>query len=89
MMTRALLAAAIMLPSIAASQETENTGSTPPAISADALTENQVRDMLAADGYTAIGTLERDSEGIWRTTAMKGINMMAITVNRDGEIEDR
>ena len=39
--------------------------------------------------YTAIGALDRDSDGIWRTTAMKGDNMMSVAVNENGEIEDR
>lgn len=89
MMTRALLAAALMLPSVAATQENDTTGSIPPAVRSETMSEAQVRDMLASAGYTAIGTLEQDSEGIWRTTAMLGQNMMAVSVTKNGDIEDR
>ena len=85
----ALFAAAILLPVIAAAQETDQTGSITPVDPAGTLTEEQARDRLAAAGYTAIGTLDRDADGIWRTTAMKGDNMMSVAVNENGAIEDR
>ena len=40
-------------------------------------------------GYTAIGSIEPGADGVWRTTAMRGANMMSVSVNRDGAIEDR
>ena len=85
----ALFAAAILLPVIAAAQETDQTVSITPVDPAGTLTEEQARDRLAAAGYTAIGTLDRDADGIWRTTAMKGDNMMSVAVNENGAIEDR
>lgn len=84
----ALFAAAIVLPVIAAAQETDNTGSITPVDPPGAVTEQQVRHRLASAGYTAIGALDRDSDGIWRTTAMKGDNMMSVAVNENGQIED-
>lgn len=84
----AVFAAAILLPVIAAAQDMDQTGSitrVDPAI----VTEHRARERLLAAGYTAIGTLDRDSDGIWRTTAMKGDSMMSVAVSRDGEIEDR
>jgi hypothetical protein len=83
----ALFAAAIMLPVIAAAQD--KTGSIAPANRPVVITEHHVRDQLTKAGYTAIGTIERDADGIWRTTAMKGDNMMSIAVTREGNIEDR
>ena len=83
----ALLAVAVALPLMAAAQQDpDHTGSIPKT---DSLTEQQVRDRLTSAGYTAIGTLDLDSEGFWRTTAMKGDDMMSISVNRNGSIEDR
>jgi len=83
----ALFAVAVALPLMAAAQQDPNhTGSIPKT---ESLTEQQVRDRLASAGYTAIGTLNLDSEGFWRTTAMKGDDMMSISVNRNGSIEDR
>jgi hypothetical protein len=85
----ALFAAAIVLPVIAAAQEMDQTGSITPVDPNGVVTEQQVRDRLASAGYTAIGALDRDSDGIWRTTAMKGDTMMSVAVNGKGEIEDR
>jgi hypothetical protein len=85
----ALFAAAIILPAIAAAQEADKTGSITPIDPNGVATEQQARDRLATAGYTAIGALDRDSDGIWRTTAMKGDNMMSVAVNENGEIEDR
>jgi hypothetical protein len=87
MIRSTLFAAAMMLPLIAAAQD--RTGSIPAREPRRIVTEQQVRDHLAGAGYTAIGTLDRDADGIWRTTAMKGGNMMAVGVGQDGTIEDR
>jgi hypothetical protein len=85
----ALFAAAILLPVIAVAQETDQTGSITPVDPAGIVTEQQARARLAAAGYTAIGTFDRDAAGIWRTTAMKGDNMMSVAVDHNGAIEDR
>lgn len=83
----ALLAVAVALPLMASAQQNpDHTGSIPQTGN---LTEQQVRHRLKIAGYTAIGTLDLDAEGFWRTTAMKGDDMMSISVNRDGSIEDR
>jgi hypothetical protein len=83
----ALLAVAVALPMMAAAQQDpDRTGSIPQT---ESMTEKQVRQRLESAGYTAIGMLELDSEGFWRTTAMKGDDMMSISVSRDGSIEDR
>ena len=87
MMRNAFLVIAIALPVMAAAQQDPNhTGSIPQTTH---LTEHDVRQRLETAGYTAIGSLERDSEGFWRTTAMKGEDMRSVSVSRDGNIEDR
>lgn len=83
-----LFAVAIILPVIAAAQEIDQTGSINPLQPKSVVTEYQVRKRLAEAGYTAIGTLDRDSDGVWRTTAMKGDNMMSVAIAKDGSIED-
>lgn len=80
----------LALPAIAPAQvSNDETGSisrtNPPRI----LTENAVRERLTRAGYTAIGSIDHDSDGVWRTTAMKGDSMMSISVNPEGTIEDR
>lgn len=86
MMRSALFAVVIALPAIATAQETGSINRVEPT---RILTENEVRERLTAAGYTAIGSIERDTDGVWRTTAMKGDDMMSIGVNREGNIEDR
>jgi hypothetical protein len=85
----ALFAAVIALPVIAAAQDTDKTGSITRVDPSNILTEQQARDRLVKAGYTAIGTLDRDSDGNWRTTAMKGDIMMSVAIGEDGTIEDR
>jgi hypothetical protein len=90
MMKSALFAAAIALPVIAGAQDnTDQTGSISPVDPGGILTEQQARDRLSKAGYTAIGTIDRDSDGIWHTTAMKGDNMMSVAITETGAIEDR
>ncbi|MGV3550260.1 hypothetical protein [Rhizobium sp.] len=90
MMRSVLFAVVIALPVIATAQDnSDKTGSIARTDPAGILSEQQVRDRLAGEGYTAIGSIERDTDGIWRTTAMKGDTMMSISVNPGGAIEDR
>lgn len=90
MIRSALFAVVIAVPTVAAAQDAaDKTGSINRTDTAVEMTEHQVRNRLAKQGYTAIGSIERDTDGIWRTTAMKGDSMMSIAVNRDGVVEDR
>lgn len=90
MMRSAVFAVAIALPVVAGAQEMmDRTGSISPADPHGIVTERQARNRLAEAGYTAIGALERDSDGVWRTTAMKGDSMMSVSLGEDGTIEDR
>ena len=90
MMRSALFAAAIALPVVAGAQDTtDQTGSISRVDPDGILTEQQARDRLTEAGYTAIGTLDRDSDGIWRTTAMKDDNMKSVAITENGTIEDR
>jgi hypothetical protein len=90
MMRNALFAVAIALPVFAGAQDnTDRTGSISRVDPTTIVTEEQARDRLASAGYTAIGTFDRDSDGVWRTTAMKGENMMSVAIAQDGTIEDR
>jgi hypothetical protein len=86
----ALFAVVIALPVIAFAQDsTDRTSSINRVDPARILTEHQVRERLTKSGYTAIGAIDRDADGVWRTTAMKGDNMMSVSVSRGGTIEDR
>ena len=79
-MRSALFAVMIAVPVIAAAQDNaDKTGSITPVDPTRILTEHEVRDRLTKAGYMAIGSIERDADGVWRTTAMKGDNMMSIS----------
>lgn len=59
-----------------------------PMAGENSFTESQVRERLAAAGYSAIGTLDLDTDGIWRTTAMKGDTLVSISFDYQGNIID-
>lgn len=59
-----------------------------PMAGENSFTEGQVRERLAAAGYWSIGTLDLDTDGIWRTTAMKGDKLVSISFDYQGNIID-
>jgi hypothetical protein len=81
-MKRTLLAAgAIALAIGSASAQTSTTSPLPaprpsvdggaPLSGANSFTETQVRERLAASGYTDVMSLAKDAEGVWRGQAMR------------------
>lgn len=83
------IAIAIVLPAPAIAQDpADQTGSISTETRENVLSEDQARAKLIDAGFTAIGTMQLDLEGVWRTTAMKGNDMMSIAITRKGDIED-
>ena len=83
------IAIAIVLPAPAIAQDpADQTGSISTETRENVLSEEQARAKLIDAGFTAIGTMQLDLEGVWRTTAMKGNDMMSIAITRQGDIED-
>ena len=95
------LACLALAPVLAAAQD-ETTGSiTPPAVTSgetspngsvpgeNGFTEPQVRERLSQAGYTGIGWLTLDSDGVWRTTAIKQDNLVSLGVDRQGNIIEK
>ena len=91
-----------LTPAAALAQEGDTTGSiAPPVVTPDdsganvpvpdnkSFTESQVRERLAAAGYTGIGYLDLDSDGVWRTTAMKEDTLVSLGVDDQGNIIEK
>lgn len=52
----------------------------------NSFTETQVRDRLARSGYSQIGPLRKNGDGIWRGEAVHGGNQVSIGVDYRGAI---
>ncbi|UVC10463.1 PepSY domain-containing protein [Rhizobium sp. TH2] len=90
-----------LTPAAAIAQEGDTTGSiNPPVVTDDgnanmpvpgenSFTEPQVRERLAAAGYTGIGHLDLESDGVWRTTAMKDDTLVSLGVDHQGNIVEK
>ena len=79
----------MLSPLPASAQDTTSAGEVEvPMAGENSFTESQVRERLAAAGYSAIGTLDLDTDGIWRTTAMKGDKLVSISFDYKGNIID-
>jgi hypothetical protein len=88
-----------LTPAAALAQEGDTTGSiTPPvddggsnvpAPGENSFTEQQVRERLAAAGYTGVGSLHLDSDGVWRTTAIKEDTLVSLGLDHQGNIIEK
>lgn len=89
-----------LTPAAALTQDADTTGSiNPPVVTPDdssstvtgetSFTESQVRERLAAAGYTGIGYLNLDSDGVWRTTAMKKDTLVSLGFDYQGNIIEK
>ena len=56
------------------------------AAGANSFTENQARTRLMERGYTAVSTLKKDKDGVWRGTATKDAKSVAVGVDYKGVI---
>jgi hypothetical protein len=75
-----------LMPAAAFAQDT--TGSINPS-GENSFTEPQVRQRLGAAGYTGIGYLYLESDGVWRTTAMKDDTLVSVGVDDQGNITEK
>ena len=77
-----------LTPAAALAQDGDTTGSITPS-DANSFTEHQVRERLSQAGYTGIGYLDLDSDGVWRTTAMKEDTLVSLGVDDQGNIVEK
>lgn len=91
-----------LTPAAALAQEGDTTGSINPSVvtpddsnanapvpGENSFTESQVRARLAEAGYTGIGYLALDSDGVWRTTAMKKDTLVSLGFDYRGNIIEK
>ncbi|MGO4408574.1 MULTISPECIES: hypothetical protein [unclassified Brevundimonas] len=78
-------------PAVAPSESPRNpavdTGGTEPLTpGANSFTEAQARSAIEKKGYTAIGPLSQDTQGIWSATATKNGAKTKVSVDYKGEV---
>lgn len=57
-----------------------------PAAGRNSFTEAQARERLMQNGYTNIGTLRADSNGVWRGTARMKNSSLKVAVDYQGNV---
>jgi hypothetical protein len=99
MRTRLLLAFAVLLPSAALAQSTDQAGPQNPAIKspsannsmspvagADSFTQGEATSQIESKGYTHVRHLKKDANGVWHGTAMKDGQSGPISVDYQGNV---
>lgn len=99
-MKKTILAAALLsaFSTHAFAQATTTDGNTPAVVTSDtpssgvlvegknSFTEDQAKQRIADAGYTDVGALKLDDQGIWRTTASKGGKSMSVGLDYQGNV---
>ena len=60
-----------------------------PVAGANSFTEGQARGRLEDRGFTNVGRLEKDDNGVWRGTAMKDGRTVDVSVDYQGNVIGR
>jgi len=69
-----------------ASPDITNTNPAAPLAGANSFTQDQARARLGANGFTNIGALSKDANGVWRGQATKGGKGFTVAVDFQGNI---
>jgi putative membrane protein len=56
---------------------------------ANSFTEDQARGRLAEAGYTGVGKLAKDKDGVWRGTALRGGARVQVALDHKGNVTTR
>ncbi|BBK30598.1 hypothetical protein EDC65_1964 [Stella humosa] len=60
-----------------------------PAAGANSFTEAQAKSRLEANGYSGVGTLAKDKDGVWRGNATRNGQSVEVAVDYQGNIVAR
>ena len=84
----ALAIATVALPAIAIAETPTKTATeaASPLEGANSFTENQARKRVEEAGYTKVGAMQKDDRGVWRTTATKDGEFVAVAVDFKGNV---
>jgi hypothetical protein len=63
----------------------DNNSATPVA-GANSFTMKEARSQIEAKGYTRVANLKKDSQGVWRGTAMKDGTSVPVSVDYQGNV---
>lgn len=73
-------------PQNAAIKSTSQNNSSVPVAGANSFTEGEARSRIQARGYSNVGSLTKDKDGIWRGTATKDGQQVAVSVDYQGNV---
>lgn len=65
---------------------TTSTNAPTPAKGANSFTESQAQSRLQKEGFSDVGALQKDQDGVWRGKAMKGGQQMSVWVDYKGNV---
>ena len=95
----AIAAAAAMTSTLAVAQPANRDANTPavnapnsppnpcaPVAGANSFTEGQAKDRILAAGFTAVSSLAKDGDGVWRGSAMKDGKSVKVAVDFKGNV---
>ena len=74
-------------PAVTSPNSPNNPGA--PAAGANSFTEGQAKSRLEANGFTNIGDLKQDQQGVWRGKGSKGGQTVDVSVDYQGNITPR
>ena len=57
-----------------------------PVAGANSFTESEARSRIEARGYSQVGSLKKDKDGVWRGTATKDGQQVAVSVDYQGNV---
>ena len=60
-----------------------------PAAGANSFTEGQAKSRLESNGFTNVGSLTKDAQGVWRGKGTKGGRTVDVSVDYQGNITPR
>jgi hypothetical protein len=81
------LAFVLTAPAVVA--QTSPTETKAPEAGANSFTEAQAKDRIEKAGFTQVGGLRKDNQGIWRASATKGDAKVNVSVDFRGNVTTR
>ncbi|HTT82913.1 MAG TPA: hypothetical protein VMF67_05500 [Rhizomicrobium sp.] len=64
----------------------DNNTSNVPVKGANSFTESEAKSRIEKQGYTDVGTLQKDQDGVWRGTAYKDGKPVQVSVDYQGNV---
>jgi hypothetical protein len=78
--------APVAVPSANAGPDITNANPAAPVAGANSFTQHQAKRRLRANGFSTIGPLAKDANGVWRGAATKDAAVRAVAVDYQGNV---